>query len=324
MSPRFQIDHPLVSYAGDEWGEFIRLANQMQVRNVDNVRFHMSYGEVDLFPELQEIREQMKADALKQLDGRTIDANPIFLLSQEQHDAWHEQRWRQAEQLVDREVEEHFFPMVRRLPLAMSLNGGPDVQFSAVIDLPSGCQRRTYVMRKSGQFDLTVERLPTLTLDTAVLFQLWRRRSKVEIVRRLLELAKRQSASVRVTGRVFEDVPWPPLSDEIANLPNLGIEVMRSVIRPHHWRAGIDLPGSREFADAYFALTTKQDRELNRDWKDWDHIHSHFINKRDIFLTWDKKLRRYGDGLNDHLGIVVLEPEEYLLVADTDDLAQAS
>ena len=316
MTPRLQIDHPVRSYSGDRWDEFIARMNRWQVISVNNFRCHLTLGELDLWPELQEIMEQMKADALWQFDPRVIEANPPLLVSQEWHDSWHQERWGEVEAFVDQFCEEHFFSVVRQWPLEMSLNGEPDVEFSATIDLQSGCRRRTYVMRKSGRFDLTAERLPTLTLDTSVLFELWKSGSKVRVVRRLLELAKRQRASVRATGRIYEDVPRPPLADEIANLPALGVDLMSSVVRPHYWRVGVDTAGSIEFDDAHEALTSREDRALHRDWRDWDHLHAHFVNKRDVFLTWDKKLRRYGGGLKEILDITVMSPEEYILHAD--------
>lgn len=316
MTPRFKIDLPFASYSGDYWTEFIRTANRMRVESIAYLHCHITLTEMDLYPDLQQILEQMKLDALSQFDSRILNANPTILADQDWHDDWLRERWRETEALLDRFVEDHYFPMLRTWPLETSSKGIPDVQFSALIDLADGCRRRTYVMRESGRFELTVERLPTLTLDTAVVFELWKNGSKVGVVRDLLELAERQSASLRVTGRVFEDVPRPPLADEIANLPTLGIRTMSSVIRPHHWRVGIDTAGSKEFADACYALTSKEDRESDRDWKDWDHLHAHFLSKRDVFLTWDRKLRRYGDGLKELLGIVVLEPEEYLHQAD--------
>ena len=55
----------------------------------------------------------------------------------------------------------------------MSLNGGPDVQLSALIDLPSGYRRLTYVMRKSATSERTVTVLTTLPLDTNIVAELW-------------------------------------------------------------------------------------------------------------------------------------------------------
>ena len=286
--------------------------DRWQVISVDNFRCHLTLGERELLPELHGAMEQMKADAFRQFNPRVIEANPPILLSQEWHESWHQQRWREVETFVDQFFEEHFFSVVRKWPLEMSLNGEPDVEFSATIDLQSGCRRRSYVMRRSGRFDLTAERLPTLTLDTSVLFELWKSGSKARVVRRLLELAQRQRASVRATGRIYEDVFRPPLADEIANLPALGVDLMSSVVRPHYWRVGVDTAGSIEFDQAHEALTSLEDRVLHRDWRDWDHLHAHFVSGRDFFLTWDKKLQHYGDGLKDLLGVVVMSPEEYI------------
>ncbi len=322
MTPCLPTDRPGRAYSGVRWDEFIAHMNRWQVISVDNFRCHLTLGERDPWPELRRIMEQMKTDALWQFDPRITEANPPLLVSQEWHDSWHRERWREVEAFVDRCFEEHLFSVVREWPLEMSRNGEPDVEFSATIDLQSGCRRRTYVMRKSGRFDLTAERLPTLTLDTCVLFELWNSGSKARVVRRLLELTRRQAASVRATGRIYEDVFRPPLADEIANPPALGVGLMSSVVRPHYWRVGVDTAGSIEFAEAHEALTSREDRALHRDWKDWDHLHAHFVNGRDVFLTWDKKLQRYGGGLKDLLGIVVVSPEEYIRRADAAHIGQ--
>ena len=194
-----------------------------------------------------------------------------------------------------------------------------NVQISALIDFPAGCRQLSYVMQRSGQFDRTTLVLPTLTLDTSVVFELWKRGRKVNAVERLIQLGRTQPMSLRVTGRIFEDVPRPPLADEIPRLPGVGIDTMSSVIRPQHWRVGVDTPGARAFAQAYFDLTDPQDQEGRRDWKDWDHLHAHFVNKRDVFLTWDNKLLRYGEGLRERLGLVVMRPEDYLAQVSTED-----
>ena len=95
-------------------------------------------------------------------------------------------------------------------------------------------------------------------------------------------------------------------------LPDLGIRTMGSVIRPKHWRPGIDRAGSAECDKAYRSLTDLEYRINDKHWKDWDHLHAHYVNRRDVFLTWDKGILSFSAGLRDELNLVVMKPDEYL------------
>ena len=48
------------------------------------------------------------------------------------------------------------------------------------------------------------------------------------------------------------------------------------------------------------------------DWRDWDHLHAHYLRRRDVFLTWDGGILDCADELKGKLDIVVMRPEEYL------------
>ena len=316
MMPPLGIDHPAAQSSGDGWDEFIRSANRLTVTSIGNFRATLTFKDRGVLPELRAMLDEMKSSALSDLDSSIVRINPPFLLSQDDHDAMYAENWRKAEALVDQIFEECFFPQVRSWPLEMPLNGGPDVQLSASIDLPSGYRRLTYVMRKSDSFERTVTVLPTLTLDTNVVTELWERQSKQEFVQRLIDTAKMESISMRVTGRIDEDVPRLPRAEKIADLPDSGIDLMSAIIRLRHWRVGEDKLDSMRFAEVYAALTDQQGRDLDRDWKDWDHLHAHFVNKRDVFLTWDQKLLGYGPALESNLGLLVMRPEDFLANVD--------
>ncbi len=167
-------------------------------------------------------------------------------------------------------------------------------------------------MGKGEQWQKYVNDIPTLTLDTNVVYEHWKQRDKSKTVEKLIELASAIPLSLRVTGRIREDVPRSPLADRIDDLPELGVKLMGSVIRPLHWRPGSDQPGSTEFEIVYASLTDPEYRQKDKDWKDWDHLRAHYINKRDVFLTWDDMILRLSRQLRARLGIVVMMPEEYL------------
>jgi hypothetical protein len=47
-------------------------------------------------------------------------------------------------------------------------------------------------------------------------------------------------------------------------------------------------------------------------WEDLDHVHAHLLQKRDVFLTWDKAILGLAGELRSRFGIVVLRPDDYL------------
>ena len=71
-------------------------------------------------------------------------------------------------------------------------------------------------------------------------------------------------------------------------------------------------------SDAFAAATEEIDAELQRrghttlDWRDWDHLHAHMLQNRDLYLTWDRRVLDAGDMLRERFGLRVATPEEYL------------
>ena len=43
MTPAFEIDHPAAHYSGDDWDQFIRNANRLTFRNIDNFRAKVTF-----------------------------------------------------------------------------------------------------------------------------------------------------------------------------------------------------------------------------------------------------------------------------------------
>ncbi len=117
-----------------------------------------------------------------------------------------------------------------------------------------------------------------------------------------------------VTARIHEDVPDDPLAREIGRLPELGITKGPSVTRLDYWVLGRDMLGS----DAFVATEQELSDELRRkghtppDFRDWDHLHAHLLQGRDVFLTWDRRVLDIRDALRARFGVRVMMPEEYL------------
>ena len=120
-----------------------------------------------------------------------------------------------------------------------------------------------------------------------------------------------------VTGRIREDVPRPPLADRIDELPELGIDLMGSVIRYGQWDADADTLGSARFEQVRESIADRAGATPGGpgnapDWRDWGHLHAHNLGRWDVFHTWDAGILDCADELKGKLDIVVMRPEEYL------------
>jgi hypothetical protein len=157
--------------------------------------------------------------------------------------------------------------------------------------------------------------IPTVTLDTNLLHEYWKQRSKSEVVEKLLRLTKQGKVDLAVTARVHEDIPNPPLSDKLNELPELGVGITSSVIRLGFWVLGRDMLGDETFENFYPTACelAKYSRKNPPDWRDWDHLHSHFLLRRGIFLTWDEGIICLAETLKNQFDISIMKPEEYLL-----------
>lgn len=157
---------------------------------------------------------------------------------------------------------------------------------------------------------------PTVTLDTNVVREWWDNRSRIEHVEKLLELGKKLEIDLAVTRRIHEDVPNQPLAAKINVLPNLLIQEIGAVIRLDNWEVGTDTVGVTEFVNFIGSIETSDEfnhmnKDKRPDWRDWDHIHTHYRYGRDYFLTWDSRVLHFEKAFED-FGIKVMKPEEYL------------
>ena len=153
-----------------------------------------------------------------------------------------------------------------------------------------------------------------ITLDTNLLLEYWKDQNDRAVVEVLIALSRSGQVDLAVTARVREDVPRPPLSDRINQLPELNVHEAASVTRLGSWVLGRDMLGD----DRFVAVSQQLDEELNRrgrippDWRDWDHLHAHFLSRRSAFLTWDERILEIARELLERLGVVVKSPEAWL------------
>ena len=155
----------------------------------------------------------------------------------------------------------------------------------------------------------------TVTLDTNVLQEYWKQQARVAIVEELLDLAEDELINLMVTRRIYEDVPHPPLADRIGKLNEIRVNLTGTVFRLNvsALNSG-DVLGSdmaiRVFDSVSQNLTHQG--QSPPDWRDWDHLHGHYLSMHDVFLTWDKNILRAAPQLKARLDIVVMKPEEFI------------
>jgi hypothetical protein len=155
-----------------------------------------------------------------------------------------------------------------------------------------------------------------LTLDTNLLQEYWREQERQDVVANLLDLAASGEAELVVTARISADIPDGPLADRLRELPEMGIAQIGGVFRLDYSALdGTDMLGSATFE----TLRRQAEAELQRrgrtqmpDWPDWDHLQSHFIMRRDVFMTWDKRLLEAAELLSVDLPIIARTPEGFL------------
>ena len=159
--------------------------------------------------------------------------------------------------------------------------------------------------------------MKTVTLDTNVLVVYWRNQENLLAAKSLLDLAQQRKIDLAVTSRISADIPDLPLANRINDLSHLNVQQIGSVFRLDHSSLdGGDMLGSDSFLRIVDSLENSFDREgrvkKRPDWRDWDHLHGHFLSGRDVFLTWDRPILDVASELRQQLGIVVTTPQEFL------------
>jgi hypothetical protein len=156
-------------------------------------------------------------------------------------------------------------------------------------------------------------------LDTNLLQEYWREQPKQHIVQQLLDLAKAGAVELVVTARISADITGGPLAERLRELPEMEVSQIGSVTRLGTWVLGREYLGSDAFVEAQAAADAellRRGRAKVPDWRDWDHVHAHFLQGRDVFLTWDKRLLEAGEIVSAQLPIKVATPEAYLAARD--------
>jgi len=158
--------------------------------------------------------------------------------------------------------------------------------------------------------------IPLLTLDTNVLHEYFKKRKKCKYVEQLLDLAEQHEIELAVTARIHEDIPRNPLAERLNELSALNIQETGTVMRIDMGIIDRDIIGDDVFGN-FESMGNKLAKQrvpgkAPPDYRDWDHLHGHYLLRRDIFLTWDEPILCLYKELRDQFGVIVMKPEEYL------------
>jgi len=147
-----------------------------------------------------------------------------------------------------------------------------------------------------------------------LLLEYWKEQDRFPVIEELLSLAASGEVDLAVTARIREDITRPPLVDRLNELAMLNINEAPSITRIGFWKIGRDVFADDEFADFSSSIADILQKKRARvpDWRDWDHMHAHYVLKRDVFLTWDKPILSIADELQNRFAMVVMTPEAYL------------
>ena len=275
-----------------------------------NCKISIVMDELEIPDNLQKIINHLAANCYECFSPELVERNEILMIVPEEH---HKQRLR-VKDYLDKTIQGTIDVFANSKLLNMDLLADLDIELELVVKHSTGSRVLNYVISKDKALEKKITVVPSVTLDTSVVVEYLEKRGKVAVVESLLELTQTGHLDLCVTGRIREDIPRQPLSERINELPELGIREMGSIIRTGHWRPGRDSAGSTMFQEAIDSLPDDPSRPRKKrpDWRDWDHVQTHYLNGRDVFLTWDKGILNAAPHLKGKLGIVIMKPEDYL------------
>ena len=272
------------------------------------IRLVLSDSEV---PDIwHKIVNEQASSVRKNFSSDLVESNEILMMAPEEHEKVSLSERDYLEKAIQGTVD----VFANTELLHMDLFDGLHIELELVVKHPIESQVINYEISKGKLSKTNITKVPSVTLDTNVVMEYWCEREKVTIVKSLLELAQSGQLDVRVSARIRQDVPMPSLSDRIDELPELGVKEMGSIIRTGCWTPGRDMAGSTKFQAVVDSLLhdAKRPRNKNPDWRDWDHVQTHYLQGRGVFLTWDDGIINAASHLKEELGIVIMRPEEYL------------
>jgi hypothetical protein len=153
----------------------------------------------------------------------------------------------------------------------------------------------------------------TVTLDTnSIRDAIEARDPHARAVREVIELHANREIDLAVTSTVEWDVPRDPLAAEIdAFLAEHRIPVIGSVAVLGHARLDRDMWGSSEFM-SWVEEVRDRTNAPNIEDQDYAHLHGHYLQARDVFLTRDGPILHIAREIQERWGFSVMTPDRYI------------
>ena len=157
-----------------------------------------------------------------------------------------------------------------------------------------------------------------VTIDTNVFQEHARKQEKWAVAEQVFVLAEQGKIDLTLTTRAWADIPDGPRREALeAYLAKPWFKLSPAAIQ-YDAASGEGTDYLSDFMiDDFMAALEKRDRERGRRKKipsqnDRDHVQGCHLSRRDVFLTWDKELLRWGADLKRRFGILVMQPEAFL------------
>ena len=199
----------------------------------------------------------------------------------------------------------------------------PDIRITLIFPTSSTLNVLRYCTEAEVTKEEYIYSLPSVTLDTDVLLKM-KRGVSVD----MLEFRKTYLVDLAISQRIREDIKLHPdeeqfLSDYyIRTIPSIMRCSFDSMAQRFLINPKFNKPGSTEFlksAESIINNFFKPRGETPPGYLDWDHLHAHYLSRRDIFLTDDQKILKIKDQLKEELGIVVMNLEDFLNSFESND-----
>lgn len=152
-----------------------------------------------------------------------------------------------------------------------------------------------------------------MTLDTNIPYRWFENHKERVIFKKLLDWQTSGAIEIVVTRTILKDVPREPYRTKVQNLPELDVRIVGTVFRlGESLLGGLDMVGSRKFREFEEKLLLEFPNMKEPNQNDLDHIHAHLLNKRDVFLTFEKAILNLQERIQSELGVCVRHPRRFL------------
>ena len=158
-----------------------------------------------------------------------------------------------------------------------------------------------------------------VTFDTNVLREYLDVQAHWRIAKEIFDLAKVGQFDLTITTRIRADIPNDPLARQAEKLlQELKIKPSPAAARWDVSKWNEDVWACEAFA-AFLCELERRDQARGYGKRkipalnDRDHLQGHVTTRRDMLITWDKNILRWGEELKREFGAISMNPQDFLL-----------